>query len=235
MTQTNHRKLIMKKTIASISASALLILGGSFLGSAAWGASGDLAIGTVIVGGQSVTTVEAGQQFTARIVHQGVAEGDVSATDDFCGLNVGSTQTDSNLNIFIEASNGNNWSIPEDGLSEETRGLGSFTWTNEPGTSVEVSAQIPADAVLGEYLFIYQCKDTDGNPSGGGAQGFTVNIVAASNVDPVTPPDTTTVDPTLAHTGVDEASNYALLGASALLIAAGAAIYTIRKRASVKN
>ena len=209
-----------------------MVLGGSFLGSAAWATDGP-PIGSVIVGTESVTIVEAGQAFTARVTNQ-------VALKDFCGVATDETVEGNTMAIKLYDASGDEtlYTIP-DGYREGSPGiLPTFSWTNADNTTVDVSATIPVSAVPGEYKIGFECV----GPSEGGylVNGINpvpldIEIIAASNDDPVTPPDTTTVDPTLAHTGVDEASNYALLGASALLIAAGAAIYTIRKRASVKN
>lgn len=222
----------MKKNAFVAMSSALMACGISLVGGPAWAEDGP-PIGSVIVGTESVTIVEAGQAFTARVTNQ-------VASKDFCGVPADETVSGNTMAIKLYDASGGEilYTIP-DAYGEGSQGiLPTFSWTRADNTTVDVSATIPVSAVPGEYKIGFECV----GPSAGGYLVNGINpvpldivIIAASNEDPVTPPDPTTEDPTLAHTGVDEASNYALAGASALLIAAGAAIRIIRKRASVKN
>lgn len=223
----------MKKTVAAISSSVLLALGGSFFGSTAWAELGD-PIGSVIVGNESVTIVEAGQAFTARVENQ-------NADRDFCGVPAGVTREGNTMAIKLYDALGDEilYTVPE-GYQELSQGiLPPFSWIGAADTTVDVSATIPVTAVPGKYKFAFECvgpvNEEDDYPVGGiNPALIDIEILAASNDDP-DQADKSAVNPSLAQTGNDGTGQYGSAGAAAILLATGAGVFLLRRRALAKK
>lgn len=220
----------MRKIVAAAVTSLLLTVGGSFIGSSAWAEDSlyNFANGSIFVGGQQVTSLEQGAAFTVRVSHPG---GIVDETNDFCGQTVGEGETTGNSLVLVFTSEEiPPFPIPQ-GFAEDSSlpGVGSFAWKNEAEWSADVTTQLPVDAVPGDYSVYLGCVDSANAQAGPTTNPFPVTILAASNDDPGQA-DNSTVNPTLAQTGNDETGQYGIAGAAAILLAAGAGTYFLRRR-----
>lgn len=221
----------MKKNVFVATSSALLACGISLVGGPALAEDSPLnfANGSIFVGGQQVTSLEQGAEFTVRVSHPG---GIVDETNDFCGQTVGEGETTGNSLVLVFTSEEiPPFPIPQ-GFVENLRlpGVGSFAWKNEPEWFADVTTQLPADVTPGDYSVYLGCVDSDNAQAGPTTNPFPVTILAASN-DDSGQEDNSTVNPTLAQTGNDETAQYGIAGVAAILLAAGAGTYFLRRRA----
>ena len=225
----------MKKNVFVATSSALLACGIALVGGPAWADDPlyTFANGSIFVGGQQVTSLEQGAEFTVRVSHPG---GIVSDSDDFCGQTVEEGETTGNSLVLVFTSEEiPPFPIPQ-GFVENSSlpGVGSFAWKNEAEWFADVTTELPADVTPGDYSVYLGCVDSANAQAGPTTNPFPVTILAASNNDSGQE-DNSTVNPTLAQTGNDQSRQYGLLGSAAVLLAAGAGTYFLRRRAQTNK